>query len=332
MRIQIIGLGNVGRSLIDLVNQEEDALKCLGLDFKVVSISDTTGTTIDNDGLDLKTIMGHKKEKWSGFKGYNLGYSGLDAIKNVKSDVVVELTPSTNSGEPGLSHIKQALNERKNVVTANKGPLVTSYDEITELAEANGVKLLYEATVSAHLPTFCLMNSCFKIDKMMKIEGILNATTNFIIGEVESGKSFETALDYAIKAGWAETNYADDVDGIDSARKLVILSNTIFKSHSRLEDVKIEGIRNIEPIVAEAKKRNMKVKLLCTINASSKGVLMEVSPKMINRDDPFSTVNQGDMGIRYHYKNSQKTFVSVQFNSPMQTAYAVLNDIIKMDK
>ena len=332
MKIQIIGLGNVGNSLLDLMIKEEDALGCLGLNLEVVSISDSKGTVIDENGLEIKTIAVNKKKKWSESSNYHQGYSGLDAIKNIKSDLVVELTPSTFDGQPGLSHINAALQLGKNVVTANKGPLVAEYDDLIDLAKRKNVKLLYEATVSAQLPIFCLLNSCFIIDKVEKIEGIFNATTNFIIGEVESGKNFGEALDYAIKAGWAETNYSDDVDGIDSARKLVILANTIYRSHSKLSDVKIIGIRNIESIVDEARKLNKRVKLLCELHCSEKGLEMSVSPKMIPLDDPFTTIKKGDMGIRYHFKNSQEIFVSAQFNGPTQTAYAVLNDIIKTDR
>ena len=332
MKIQIIGLGNVGKSLLDLMIKEEDALRCLGLNLEVVSISDSNGTVIDENGLEIKTILAKKRNKWAESKNYYQDYSGLDAIKNVKSDLVVELTPSTGNGQPGLSHIEAALQMGKNVVTANKGPLVVAYDDLNELSKRKNVKLLYEATVSAQLPIFCLLDSCFIIDKVEKIEGIFNATTNFIIGEVESGKNFEEALDYAIKAGWAETNYSDDVDGIDSARKLVILANTIYGSHSKLNDVKINGIRNIESIVNEARKLNKIVKLLCELHCSDKGVEMTVSPKMISLDDPFSTIKKGNMGIRYTFKNSQEIFVSAQFTSPTQTAYAVLNDIIKTDQ
>ena len=331
MKIQIIGLGNVGKSLLDLIIKEEDALRCLGINLEIVSISDSKGTVINENGLEIKTISVYKKKKLSESNNYHQDYSGLDAIKKIKSDLVVELTPSTSDGQPGLSHINAALQLGKNVVTANKGPLVVAFDDLIELAKRKNVKLLFEATVSAQLPIFCLLNSCFIIDKVEKIEGIFNATTNFIIGEVESGKNFEEALEYAIKAGWAETNYSDDVDGIDSARKLVILANTIYRSHSKLSDVKINGIRNIESIVDEARKLNKIVKLLCEIHCSDQGLQMSVSPKMIPIDNPFSTIKKGDMGVRYTFKNSQEVFVSAQFNSPTQTAYAVLNDIIKTD-
>jgi len=83
------------------------------------------------------------------------GYATLKAIRNLESDVVVELTPSTPSGQPGLSHIKAALVQKKNVVTANKGPFIVAYEELVSLAERNHVRLLYEATVAAHLPVFC---------------------------------------------------------------------------------------------------------------------------------------------------------------------------------
>jgi homoserine dehydrogenase len=332
MKVQIVGLGNVGRSLLELMLEEKAAISCLGLDFNVVSISDSNGSVIDEEGIDLKSVIDRKRGKWLGCEDYHIGYKAIDAIRSVDSDLVVELTPSTRSGEPGLSHIATSLKLGKNVVTANKGPLVAQYDYLRELSNGNGAKLLYEATVSAQLPIFCLLDSCFIVDKVEKLEGIFNATTNFIIGEVESGKTFEQALDHAIKAGWAETNYSDDVDGVDSARKLVILANTLYDSHSKLEDVEVKGIRGIEPLVNEARGLKKKVKLLCELSRVQGAVRMTVSPKMFPLDDPFATINQGNMGVRFTFKNSQEIFISAQFNSPRQTAYAVLNDMIKADK
>jgi homoserine dehydrogenase len=227
MKAQIIGFGNVAKSLIELIIEEQSSLKCLGIDLNVVSISDSKGTAIDKNGLNLQSLLDKKKGDWQDHLNYRSGYGALDAINNVESDVIIELTPSTNDGEPAISYITAALKREKDVVTANKGPLVVAYSQLTELAKNSNKKLLYEATVSAQLPVFCLLDSCFIIDKVEKIEGIFNATTNFIIGEIEQGKTFDKALNYAIKAGWAETNYSDDVDGVDSARKLVILANRI---------------------------------------------------------------------------------------------------------
>jgi homoserine dehydrogenase len=105
------------------------------------------------------------------------------------------------------------------------------------MAKESGVKLLHEATVGAHVPVFCLLESCFKADELQSVRGILNATTNYVIGEMEKGKGFQEAIDQAVKAGWAETNYSDDVDGIDSARKLVIMANALFRENATLKDV-----------------------------------------------------------------------------------------------
>lgn len=329
MRIQLIGLGHVGQSLIELIDEKTELLKSLGFNLHIVSVSDSRGTAIDKNELSPAEVLRYKTLGWKGFGKYAEGYSALDAIRKIESDITVELTPSTLNGEPGLSNIKTALTAKKNVVTANKGPLVVAYRQLMKIAKENGVKLLYEATVGAHVPVFCLTESCFKVDELQSVRGILNATTNFVIGEIEKGKGFQRAIDEAVKAGWAETNYSDDVDGIDSARKLVIMANALFGEDARLKDVNVEGIRHVEALVNSARKENRKVKLLGEIARNKDELEMTVSPKQISSDDPMATVTQGNMAIEFTFKTSKKIFVSAQFLGPKQTAYAVLNDIVR---
>ncbi len=330
MRIQLIGLGNVGKSLLALIKEKQGLLDSLGIPLYVVSASDSKGTAHSNSGLDLNEVLNHKEDDWKGFSEYETGYSALDAIKNISGDVVVELTPSNPSGEPGLSHIKTALERRKNVVTANKTPLVLAYEDLLNMARKSQVRLLYEATVAAHLPVFCLIESCFKADKVVRLEGILNATTNFIIGEIERGRSFQEALTQAIKEGWAETDYSDDVDGVDSARKVVILANSFFKKGAKLADVEIEGIRDVGKSIERAQRLHKKVKLICSISWKGTNVEMSVAPRLIAKHDPLATVNAGDMAMKLVFQTSQQVFVSAQFAGVKQTAYAVLNDLIKI--
>jgi homoserine dehydrogenase len=330
MKVQLVGLGHVGKSLIALMKEKERILKSLGVDLRVVSISDSKGTATDERGLDLRNVLRHKDNRWRGFNEYINGYSAAEAIRDVKSDVVVELTPSTSSGEPGLSHIRIALMNKKNVVTANKGPLVVAFSSLTKLAKNNHVKLLYEATVAAHVPIFCLIDSCFRADELLSLQGVLNATTNFIIGEMEKGRDFQDALKHAIEAGWAETNYSDDVDGIDAARKVVILANSLFKKGAKLESVKVEGIRKVGPMVEKAKELKRRVKLVCEISKRGTEQEMRVGPRLLPLDDSLATVDGGHMGLKLMFKTSRQVFVSAQFSGLKQTAYAVLNDITKI--
>jgi len=330
MKMQLVGFGNVGRSLIALIEEKQKTLKSIGVHLTIVSISDSKGTATDKKGLDLEQMFKYKDCEWKGFSKYADGYTALDAIKEIESDVVVELTPSTPSGQPGLSHIGTALTMKKNVVTANKGPLVVAYSNLTDLARSNHVKLLYEATVAAHVPIFCLIDSCFRADELLSLQGILNATTNFIIGEMERGRDFQEALNYAIEAGWAETNYSDDVDGIDAARKVVILANSLFKNDAKLENVKVEGIRNVGLMVKKAKELKRRVKLVCEISKRGTEHDMLVEPRLVPLDDPLATVNGGHMGLKLSFKTSQQVFVSAQFSGLRQTAYAVLNDLTKI--
>lgn len=330
MRVQLIGLGNVGKSLLGLIEEKRSALESLGKSPQIVSISDSGGTARDDNGLDPSNVLRHKRAGWNELDKYMRGYSALDAVRNIEADVAVELTPSYPSGEPGLSHIKTALECGKNVVTANKGPLAVAYKELTELAKRKRVHLLYEATVAAHLPVFCMIGSCFKADRLVQLEGILNGTTNFIIGEMEKGRDFQSALEQAINEGWAETNFSDDVDGIDAARKLVILANSFFKTGVRMERVRIEGIRNVGNMLKEAQKLRKRVKLICAVSWKGLDLEMSVAPQLIAKSDPFATVNGCDMALKLVLETSQQIFVSAQFTDVKQTAYAVLNDIIRI--
>jgi homoserine dehydrogenase len=331
MRIQVVGFGNVGKSLIALIVEKRGFLESLGTSLKVVSISDSAGTARDRRGLDLEDVLRRKEDSWRGFKPYFKGYSASSAIRDLAADAVVELTPSTLSGEPGLSHIRGALKKGKSVVTANKGPLVVAYGDLMNLAEKSGISLLHEATVAAHLPVFCMIESCFKADQLVRLEGILNGTTNFILGEMEKGGDFQKALDQAIEKGWAETNWKDDVDGIDAARKTVILANSLFNARVKLENVRIDGIRNVGKMIKEAKRLKRRVKLICRVSIEKTGLEMSVAPRFVASDDPFATVNGGDMALKLFFKTCQRIFVSAQFTGVKQTAYAVLNDIIKLD-
>ena len=330
MKIQVVGLGHVGQSLIELIEEKQQLLKSRGIVLSVVSVSDSKGTAVDERGLSPREILRYKPLGWKGFGKFVGGITALDAVRDIESDVTVELTPSTPNGEPGLSNIKAALAAKKSVVTANKGPLVVAHTELATAAKKNNVKLLYEATVGAHVPVFCMVESCFKADEIQEVRGILNATTNYVIGEMEKGNTFQEAITKAVKAGWAETNYSDDVDGIDSARKLVIIANALFSANAALRDVNVEGIRHVETMLKAARKENRKVKLICEIARNMDKLEMTVSPQIVAPDDPFATVNEGNMAIEYSFKTSKEIFVSAQFLGPKQTAYAVLNDILKI--
>jgi len=319
----------VGQSLIELVEDEKRLLNSLGLEISIVSVSDSNGTCIDEKGLNPSEILKYKRLEWKNFRKFEKGRSVLDSIKHVDSDLVVEMTPSTPNGEPGLSNIKAALAAKKHVVTSNKGPLVVAFNDLMRATRKNGVRLLYEATVAAHVPVFCLVESCFKADELEGVRGILNATTNFMIGEIERGGDFQKALSEAKRAGWVEANYSDDVDGIDAARKLVIVANALFRKNVKLGEVSITGIRHIEPIIREAKRTNKKVKLICEISRHRDKLDLKVGPKVVPRKDPLSNVNEGDMGIEFNWKISKKVFVSAHFQGPKQVAYAVLNDILR---
>lgn len=330
VKTQIIGLGNVGTELIRLLHKKNRQLQKLGAEITIVSVSDSKGTVEDQNGLNPSKVLESKKTKWKGDSRYHFGCTSVDAIRTINADLIIELTPSTPTGQPGLANIRSAFENGKHVVTANKGPLVVAYRELTQAAKEKHLAFLFEATVAAHVPIFCLIKSCFLADRITRVEGILNATTNYIIGQIEKGKTFRQALDKAIDDGWAETDYTDDVDGIDAARKTVILADFLFSKQAKLADVEVKSIRGIEPLIKQASKARRRVKLICKIDNSEDRLAMSVKPTPVNLNDPFSSINNGDMGVKFHFATSKQVFVSAQFLGPKQTAQAVLNDAVKV--
>jgi homoserine dehydrogenase len=330
MKIQIVGFGKVGKSLIALMKEKEETLELMEIPIDVISISDSKGTAISRDGLELDEVVKQTKKGLCDMSEYVPTYSAIECIKNLQSDAVVELTPSTISGEPGLSHIKAAFLMKKDVVTANKGPLVVAFKPLVQLAQKNGVKLLYEATVAANLPVFCMVDSCFRADELLSLKGILNATTNFVIGEMEKGRNFDEALKKAVREGWAETEYGDDADGIDAARKVVILANAFFKTDAKLKDVTIRGIRDVNQLIKKAQRLKRRVKLLCEITRKDNKFILSVAPKILSQEDPLNSVTNGNMGLKFNFSKSKQIFVSAEFQGPEQTAQAVLNDVVKI--
>ena len=109
MRLQLVGFGNVGKNLVSLIEEKQENLEFLETPLEIVSISDSKGTAINRDGLELDEVLRPKGQRLSDLDEYVPKYSAVESIRNIDSDTVVELTPTTDSGEPGLSHIKEAL-------------------------------------------------------------------------------------------------------------------------------------------------------------------------------------------------------------------------------
>lgn len=289
MRVQLIGFGVIGQGFAKVLLKKREFLrKKYELDIKVVSISDLSGTAIEEDGIDLKKaleIMEKKNAIIHYPKARQIG--ALDAIREVEADLVLEATPSNiETGEPGLTHILTAMKLGKHVVTSNKAPLALEFKKLRETSRKYNVELRYEATVGGAMPIINLAKEILSADEIKGIKGILNGTTNYILTRMTKEEApLDIVLKEAQEMGIAETDPRYDIDGIDTASKLVILANSILGLDITYRDVKVEGIRRITPEAIRLAKRDGKViKLIGEVRDS----VVEVSPRLVPVNHPLN--------------------------------------------
>ena len=237
----------------------------------------------------------HRHEFWS--KGLS-----LENVIDIGIDYLIELTPTNkDTGEPGLSFIRLALENGVSVVTGNKGPILIDYTGLKKLAKENSAKLGIGCTVGAALPTIeGGLVGCAGAD-ILGIEGILNGTSNFILSEMsEKEVSYEEALHKTQSIGIAETNPYMDVEGYDTAIKMIILTNYFFDSQIALKDMDIVGISNLsKEVINRAKDSGGKIKLLGKTYRENDEIKIKVSPEILNDEHSLYSVDGKNKGILF---------------------------------
>jgi homoserine dehydrogenase len=216
-KLAFLGFGNVGKALATLLsNKRTDIEKKSGVTFTVVGIATgSRGIAIDSEGIDLLQALALLK---SGQKISQLSKIAVvdseEFVQKCGADVLFETIPvNYETGQPALDLIRQALNLGMYVTTANKGPVVHAYHELTKLAEAKSVKFYFESAVMDGAPVFALFRETLPAANIQAFKGVLNSTTNLILSRMENGESYDDAVVYAQSIGIAETDPSGDVDG-----------------------------------------------------------------------------------------------------------------------
>lgn len=322
-KISIIGFGAVGQGVARSIMSKQEYLKKKGIDLRVVGIADSGGCEVDARGIDLESALMRKKQK-----GTVSRCTGRvpDIIRNVEHDIVVEATPTNiKDGEPGLGNMLAALRSGKHVVTSNKGPLALRFTELNESAQDNGLHLRYEATVGGAVPIFNLVHEALAGNTVIGIEGILNGTCNYILTRMaEEQLPYELVLKEAQELGIAEADPTYDVEGIDSACKLVIIANSIFGQNSTYHDVDITGITKITPEALElASKNDYVVKLVCE---AAEGTLT-VAPRLVPKRHPLAV--GGTLNVASILTDlAGRITISGKGAGSIETASSILSDIL----
>ena len=213
-----------------------------------------------------------------------------DILSDQDITIVVELMGRI---EPAKTFITRALEAGKHVVTANKDLLAVHGAELLEIAKEHNVALYYEAAVAGGIPILRTLANSLASDKITRVLGVVNGTSNFMMTKmVEEGWSYDDALAEAQRLGFAESDPTNDVDGIDAAYKMVILSQFAFGMKVAFDDVAHKGIRNITPEdVAVAQDLGYVVKLVGSIEETPSGIAAEVTPTFLPKAHPLASVN-----------------------------------------
>ncbi len=214
--------------------------------------------------------------------------------RRVLDDPAIAVVFEAMGGEyPAVDYLRRALEHGKCVITANKEVMAKHGPELLALAEANGVDIAFEASVGGGIPLIGPFRQDLAPNRILGIQAILNGTTNFILSRMtEEGGSFEDALADAKRLGYAEPDSTNDVDGLDAAYKLAILSTLAFRVPVPPEGIYTEGVRGVGANdIRYAKEMGYRVKLLCAARETEAGILARVYPALLPRQHPLSQVD-----------------------------------------
>ena len=327
MKVTLLGFGTVGMGLAQALAQKGEFLSALGARIDLVAVADSRSAASAPGGLDPSILV--EKKRSTGRVG-EAETTPIDLIRDVESDVVVELTPGNpKDGEPALSHIREALRHSRSVVSANKMPLAFHFAELTREAERRGLSLRYGACVGGGIPMLEMGRACAEAEEVDGFDAVLNSTSNFILTMMQDGGvGFEAALAEAQKRGYAEADPSLDIDGYDAAAKLVILADHVLKKELTLGDVHpLEGIRGLTvERMREAAGRGMAVRPLAVMGRGA-----QVGPREVGARSPLNVYGATNVAV-FHCKDSRERAISGPSGGGVATSRAVLRDLISIAK
>ena len=248
-----------------------------------------------------------------------------------KPDVLFEATAlDPQSGQPAIGHIRAALESGAHAITANKGPIVHAYEELTALAAKHDRRFLFESTVMDGVPIFGMFRECLPAIHLRGFHGILNSTTNVILSGMEEGLSFEQSLKRAQEAGVAESDPTNDIEGWDAAVKVAALVRVLMGVAIPLSAIERQGISQLSAeTVRSARTAGKPYKLVCRAKRDRNQVSAAVRPEQVPLSDPMAWVS-GTSSI-IHFETDIFPGLTITENNPgiEATAYGMFADFLR---
>ena len=314
IRVALLGAGSVGSQVARLLIENRDEL------------AQRVGADVELAGVLVRDL----KAKRDSVIPSQLFTSDAETLI-LGSDIVIELLGGI---EPAKTYVRMALESGADVVTANKALIAAHGPELFDLAEQLGAQLYFEAAVGGAIPIIRPLRESLAGDKVNRVMGIVNGTTNFILDRMEStGADFEEALAEATALGYAEADPTADIEGYDAASKAAILASLAFHSEVAVEKVYREGITSITAMTIEtARQAGYTVKLLAICERVGDGLVARVHPTLIPLTHPLAAVRGAYNAVFVEAESAGQLMFYGAGAGGTQTASAVLGDLVSAAK
>jgi homoserine dehydrogenase len=319
-RVAIAGFGGVGRATASLLlSRRARYREDYGADVRLVAVCGSRSGAANADGLEEAQ-----------FSTLDDGLSGPAFIEQSGADILIEAGPSNfRTGGPGLAYLRSSLSAGRHTIVISKGALIHSGRELQALARGSGAILKLSGAAAAALPTVDLVKHSLKGCKVLQIEGILNATTNYLLDAMTTrGIGFDEALHEAQRGGFAEADPRNDTEGWDTACKLLILANFGLDAELAMDDLTVEGIQTVSAERIEAwREQGLVPKLVGSLTRVNDTIRAAVGIRTYPLSDPFANIRGKSKAIRFVTDAMGETLAIGSGKEPLATAAAALKDL-----
>jgi len=341
-KLAFIGFGNVARALARLLIRKQDLLKSqYDITFSFTGIATGRhGFAVNPNGIDIENVFELVESGWDISSLSSIAVQDSFAvIQHSQAGVMFENSPvNTQTGQPALDHIRRALELGVHAITANKGPVVHGYRELTALAKSKGKTFGFESTVLGGAPVFSVFRETFPLADLSSFKGILNATTNIILSRIENGESYEDAVKFCQSIGVAETDPTNDVDGWDAAIKVAALVTVLMDTPFTPQQVNPTGIRGITPeMITKAKAEGKRYKLVCSAEKAGDQIKARVAPELVDASSPLYGMMNSSTGVSFRTDVLPDYSITISeregmAGGPIETAYGLFADFVNAAK